>query len=495
MTYQPPRLGPGAIYLRSLDSLFRSHADLIKVAEIEPQTLWTKPTAPGSLPRGSPVELRHLRSLPQSILTHGVGCPIGGTLCDQQRQVPLFRTWTEELNAPWTSEHLSIFHVHGAHGEQPCGFLMPPVQTEAGALLAAANIQRRAAALGKPFAFETGVNYFAPRPNEMPDGDFFAAVVEAADCGILLDLTNLWANQKNGRATIHDVLARLPLERVWEVHLAGLEFAHGHWLDAHSNGIDDELVEMTAEIIPDLPSLGAIIFEIAPDRLERFGAKEFLLQMDKLNRLWANTRPSTHSEPSSRQPFSGPPAPHEIAAAREEWAPEEWERIIANRMLPPRDRPANNMAPIELASSDDRAFALYAELAASFRRGAVAELMENTTRLLLIGVGEAELRALMDRYVAATPPAAFPTDEALSFRRFLEANSLPVPGLEDLSKFESALIAATADGESIQVELSSNIEALLAAIAKGKLPGPSAERPGTVLEIQVDPHPLIRAVR
>ncbi len=171
----------------------------------------------------------------------------------------------------------------------------------------------------------------------MPDGDFFAAVAEAADCGILLDLTNLWANQKNGRATIHDVLARLPLERVWEVHLAGLEFAHGHWLDAHSNGIDDELVEMAAEIIPDLPNLGAIIFEIAPDRLERFGAKEFLLQMDKLNRLWSATRPASHSEPPVRQPLSAP-----LRRKKPRLLRKNGKGLIANRMLPPRDRPANN---------------------------------------------------------------------------------------------------------------------------------------------------------
>ena len=184
--------------------------------------------------------------------------------------MPQFRAWTEALNAPWTSEHLSIFHVRGPSGEQPCGFLMPPLQTEAGVSLAARNITRRAAALGKPFAFETGVNYFAPRSCEMPDGEFFRAVAEAADCGILLDLTNLWANHKNGRAEIHDVLVRLPFERVWEVHLAGLEFAHGHWLDAHSNGIDDELVDIASDVVADLPNLGAIIFEIAPDRIDQF---------------------------------------------------------------------------------------------------------------------------------------------------------------------------------------------------------------------------------
>jgi uncharacterized protein (UPF0276 family) len=487
MTFEPPRLGPGAIYLRSLDGLFRSHADLIKVAEIEPQSLWTKGTAPGSLPRGSPGELRHLQGLPQNFLTHGVGCPIGGTICDQERQVPQFRVWTEALNTPWTSEHLSIFHVRGASGEQPCGFLMPPLQTEAGASLAARNITRRAAALGKPFAFETGVNYFAPRSYEMPDGEFFRAVAETADCGILLDLTNLWANHKNGRAKIHDVLARLPFERVWEVHLAGLEFAHGHWLDAHSNGIDDELVDIASDVVADLPNLGAIIFEIAPDRIGRFGERNLLLEMEKVHLLWGRARGAarctSNTKVSDRQ-LAGPTTP----------SPEDWERMLANRMLQSGGRLPVSTEQLELRRSDERAFSLYLQLVASFRRGAVAELMENTTRLLLLGMGEAELRRLMDRYVAATPPVAFPTDEALSFRRFLEENPLAIPGLEDLSKFESTLIAAAADGGSKQVELSKDIDAMLDELAMGRLPGPSTECPGMVLEIAVDPVPAVRMI-
>ena len=122
-------------------------------------------------------------------------------------------------------------------------------------------------------------------------------------------------------------------------------------------------------------------------------------------------------------------------------------------------------------------------------------MMENTTRLLLLGMGEAELRSMMDRYVAATPPAAFPTDEALSFRKFLEADARAIPGLDDLSKFEAALVAAAADGDPLQIELSSDIDALLSEIAAGRLPGPATARPGTVLEIAVDPVPLIRAIQ
>src|SRR5205814_4645284 len=136
--------------------------------------------------------------------------------------------------------------------------------------------------------------------------------------------------------------------------------------------------------------------------------------------------------------------------------------------------------------SDEHSLALYSVLAASFRSGAIAELLEHTTRLLLLGLGEAELRDLMDRYVAATPPVAFPTDEALSFRRYLEANLLPVPGLADILKFEAALIEAAANDTALRVEVSMDMDALLGEIAMGRLRGPSCVRPGMVLEVGVD---------
>jgi len=467
------------VYLRSLDAVFRSNADLIKVAEIEPQTLWTKGTAAGALPRGSPGELRHIAALPQRVLTHGVGCPIGGVICDE-RQAPLFRLWNDALNVPWTSEHLSIFHVRGVRREQPCGFLMPPLQTEAQVQLVAANIVRRRAALDRPFAFETGVNYFAPRDCEMLDGEFFAAVAETADCGILLDLANLWANERNGRAKITDVVAALPLDRIWEVHLAGLEYAHGHWLDAHAGGIDNELIAIASEVVASLPNLGAITFEISSDRMPYFGEHGFLREIEKLHRLWDRDRQANPMRAVARRESSGAPSP----------TPEAWEQLIASRMLPADDRPPCGEGEAHLRESDDRSFALYSVLAASFRSGAVAELLEQTTRLLLLGLGEAALRDLMDRYVAATPPVAFPTDEALSFRRYMEAHPVSVPGLDDILKFESAMIEAAANNDALRVEVSRDMDALLTEIAMGRLPGPSSDRLGTVLEIGVDPEPF-----
>ena len=320
----------------------------------------------------------------------------------------------------------------------------------------------------------------------MPDGEFFASIAEAADCGILLDLTNLWVNHKNGRTEIGDVLMRLPLERVWEVHLAGIEFAHGHWLDAHSGALDPDLAALARDVVASLPCLGAIIFEMAPDRLAGFGAAAFLREMEGICRLWETARrpAAAPAATADRTPSSGAAAP----------SPEAWERMLSERMLPASDRSADSSDGLNFGAADERSFSLYAELIASFRRGSIAEMLPNCTRLLLIALGEKPLRDVLARYCAATPPSTFATDEALAFRRFLDANPLPVPGLEDMLAFEASLVEAAADSRTIRVPLAKDIEAMLAELAAGRLPGPSSDCPPTVLEIGVEPAPFVRRV-
>lgn len=464
-----PRLGPGAVYLRALDPLFRAHPDLIRVAEVEPSTLWVRATSADAAPRGSGIELQALADLPQHRLLHGVGYPVGGVICDQARHVGEFRRWSEALDAPWVSEHLSVLEVEGARGVTPCGFLMPPLQTDAGVQLAAANIARRRTRLARPFAFETGVSYFAPRPGEMSDGAFFAGVAEAAECGILLDLSNLTVNERNGRDRVEQVLARLPLDRVWELHLAGAEFAHGYWLDAHSGAVDPDVVAMAADLVADLPQLGAVIFEVSSDRLPVFGQAAFLRQMEVMAGLW-ETAGSGRSAPTMRGPQSGRPAaasPEAVTAAP--LTPVDWETLIAARLLPADHRPPLT-ADLE-ETADSCAFALYATLVAAFRRGAVSDLLENTIRLLLATLGEAGARDLLDAFIAAVPPSLYPSDEALAFSDFLDSIGIDAPGLADILAFEAAVVRAAVDDRPVRVQLKRPLDALLASIAAGRPPG------------------------
>ena len=111
----------------------------------------------------------------------------------------------------------------------------------------------------------------------------------------------------------------LPLERVWEIHLAGGEAIAGFFTDAHSGLVEPELMEMTAEVASRLPNLQAIIFEIMPERVPAAGLAAIAGQLGQLKDLWAARRPGAAGAITveSARPPTGP-----------EITPEVWEALL-----------------------------------------------------------------------------------------------------------------------------------------------------------------------
>lgn len=282
-----PELGVGLVYSSALEPLLSERPDLIDVLEIEPQTLWAE-TVEGDVPYLARPEVDdHLARLPGRKLVHSVGTPVGGSVRSHAAQIPLLRRSIETLAAPWASEHLSF----NLTDDFFTGFFLPPRQTEAGVRTYVSAIERLRDGLGVPLAIETGVNYLRPRADEIPDGEFTAAVAAEADCGILLDLHNVYANQLNGRQTIATFLSQLPVDRIWEIHVAGGFELRAYWLDAHSGAIPEPLLVISREVVPMLPNLKAIVFEVFASFLPHIGLDAVRAELEKLRELWALRRP------------------------------------------------------------------------------------------------------------------------------------------------------------------------------------------------------------
>ena len=290
-----PAMGAGITYSSSIEPLLRSHPQLVDVLEIEPQTTWVK-TPGGSRPyRANDQVLEHLRTLPGRKLVHSVGAPVGGTVQPEIAQMELLRETIRYFDSPWASDHLSFNQTP----EFATGFFLPPRQTPEGVNIVKTSIRALQCGLGVPICVETGANYLRPRADELPDGEFVARVIEAADCGLLLDLHNIFTNSLNGRQPIDEYLDQLPLERVWEVHLAGGMEMDGFYLDAHSGAIPDALYAVAERLIPRLPNLSAIIFEIFPSFVPLVGLELVRVQLERLRELW-NLRPT----PGNSHPWS-----------------------------------------------------------------------------------------------------------------------------------------------------------------------------------------------
>jgi uncharacterized protein (UPF0276 family) len=461
-----PELGVGVIYLPELVPLLESRPDLVTVLELEPQTLWRY------LPdRAMPYvqdrdELERIASLPQRKLVHGVGFPVGGSrLPDARHLEPLVET-IECLGSPWASEHLG-FNSFGDGVNT--GFLLPPLQTRAGVDAAVASVSRVARALPVPFLIETGVNYLQPRPGCLSDGAFVAAVAEHADCGILLDLHNLWANEVNGRQTVREFVSELPLERVREVHIAGGLEHGGYWLDAHSGRIPEPLLELAAWVVPRLPNLGAIVFELLASYLEPLGLDGVAEEVSKLARIW-ELRGSAHG---SRVPRAADDA--------DEFSPREWEDALGSLVI--GRAPAS---PLGVALAGDPGIPILRELVANFRSGMIVDALRLTSRLLLLSGGDRLMPDLLAGFFASSPPQLFASAEAEEFAAHVRSRAPAIPHLGEVLAYECASLRVLLTGEPEQVRFAHEPYGVLLPLAEGRLP--DAPAPGDfIVDVRPDP--------
>ena len=155
----------------------------------------------------------------------------------------------------------------------------------------------------RPFLIETPASYLRARPGRPHRRRFVAAIAERADCGILLDLHNIWANELNGRQPVSGFLAELPLDRVREVHSPEASDLERLYLDSHVGPISGELLDIARDTIPLLPHVRALIFEAVPESVVALGDVGVRAVLEQLHEL-------------ADLPFAGRPA---VVPAR--WMP------------------------------------------------------------------------------------------------------------------------------------------------------------------------------
>jgi hypothetical protein len=297
----------------------------------------------------------------------------------------------------------------------------------------------------------------------MPDGEFFAAVAEGADCGILLDLHNLYCNEKNGRARLDEVLGSLPLDRVWEVHIAGGQQQGRFYLDAHSNLVPSDLMAIAAEVLPDLHTVGAFIFEIMTDYLAPNGIKtaDLIEQLEAMHRVWTmrghlQTSPQTPRPIYVRTPSDDDPVCDVTTAF-------EWETELGS--LVNGQSLSTSLAELE---SDDGVSLLH-DLVTRIRAGHAVTVLPLTYRYLRHRLGRTATAQLLETFWRQAPPEPFAIEEAHNFAEYLTSVT-DIPHLTELVDFELAVRDQVVDGAARSVRFTTEPMVFLAALGRGDPP-------------------------
>jgi uncharacterized protein len=393
-------LGVGLVALGGIDLIWPEIADLVDVIEVEPQTIWY-PAETGGWEL-DPAALRWLQATDRPILSHGVGFPVGGTVLPDLRGVQEAAESARRFGALHWSEHLSFNQAQSGKVIH-AGFLLPPVLTEATVEAAAINIARYQDQLDLPFLVETPANYLRGRPGDLSDGQFVRQVSERADCGILLDLHNVWANELNGRQSVADFMAEIALERVWELHLAGGFYLEGYYLDAHYGPVPAALLKLAAAVVPTLHRLRAIIFESVPESVASLGASGIRGVLHDLHDL-ANLQAS----------IADTGTPPRLAVER---LPAGSLQVTAEReyCLAAYTTRLSHVVP-----DGDPGATVLRHLTDQARLSLVTGTQPERLRWMLTHLGRGRTDALLNEFLATCPASSWPAEQGSSFAQWFE---------------------------------------------------------------------------
>ncbi|HYB12467.1 MAG TPA: DUF692 domain-containing protein [Myxococcota bacterium] len=171
------------------------------------------------------------------IVLHGVSLNIGSADPLRQSYVDELKELSQRFEPAFLSDHLCWTGVDGRNLHD----LVPLPYTEAALRHVAERVQRVQDHLGRRLALENVSSYFAYVDDAMPEWEFLARIAEQADCGILLDVNNIFVSAHNHGFDPLDYLAAIPAERVFQIHLAGHSQAGELLIDTHDHPVRDEV--------------------------------------------------------------------------------------------------------------------------------------------------------------------------------------------------------------------------------------------------------------
>ena len=203
---------------------------------------------------------------------HCVGMNLGGTEPLNLDYIDRIRRLMDRCEPAQVSDHVCFTGAAGVEHHD----LLPLPYTEESLDQLVDRVSRVQDFLQRRILVENASAYLRYTHSTIEEPEFLGALAERADCGLLLDVNNIYVNQVNLGNSGHAFLHQLPLERVEQVHLAGYEERDGFLVDAHNNRVSEQVWALFAELqtlksgIPslvewdnDLPELQVLLDEAA----------------------------------------------------------------------------------------------------------------------------------------------------------------------------------------------------------------------------------------
>lgn len=180
------------------------------------------------------------------VVQHGVSLAIGSPTPLDFDYLKRLKALTKITKTPWISDHLCWGRLPGAHYHD----LLPLPYTKEVIEYVAARARIVQDYLELPLALENLSSYVAFKQDQMPEWEFYSAIVEKANIYMMLDVNNIYVSSRNHGFDPRTYYNNIPLERVLQIHLAGHQDFGTYVLDTHDHAVRDEVWQLYGEIYP-----------------------------------------------------------------------------------------------------------------------------------------------------------------------------------------------------------------------------------------------------
>ena len=176
------------------------------------------------------------------VVQHGVAMYFGSANRPNREHLKRLKSLVKRTHTPWLSDHLCWGSVDGRYTHD----LLPMPYTRATARVTAQHVREVRDFLEIPVVVENVSSYAEFHASEMTEWEFLSEVVEMADCGVLLDVNNIYVSSKNHSFNPYDYLNNVPHHRVAQIHVAGHSKFKKYILDTHDHPVLDPVWELYA---------------------------------------------------------------------------------------------------------------------------------------------------------------------------------------------------------------------------------------------------------
>src|SRR5215470_8894597 len=151
------------------------------------------------------------------VVQHGVSMYFGSAEPLNREHLRRLKTLVKRTKTPWLTDHLCWGSVDGTYSHD----LLPMPYTFEAAKRTAQKIREARDFLEVPIAVENVSSYAEFHVSEMTEWEFLTEVAEDADCGILLDVNNIYVSSQNHSFNPLNYVENVAHNRVAQIHIAG----------------------------------------------------------------------------------------------------------------------------------------------------------------------------------------------------------------------------------------------------------------------------------